>query len=61
METFESTYGRGLSIKELKTFNELRTKFFKGNLFVVLTDEELSSDEFKQYEDLLEKRIRNSK
>ncbi len=46
---------RPLSFSELLEFKRLKFILFKGNSFVVFTDEELASVDYKRYDELLKR------
>lgn len=47
----------GLTPTEYREFSQLKTKLFKGNMFVEFSTEETQTPEFKRYEELLQKKM----
>ena len=50
-------YG-GLPKAEAIEFKQLKDKLFGNEMFVVFTDEQIASDDYKRYEELLKVRMR---
>lgn len=51
----------GLTVEEFFEFKKLGKKLFKGNSFVVFSDEERNSPEFKRYDELMLKKLKSLK